>query len=112
MPEIKRTVDTCIVIVDVNLDDALLTVGCMVDSVQAVLEMSDNEVELPPKMGMRLRTDFIQGMGKRDEKFIIILNIDKIISSDELVFMQNARAGDTDETYRSDGLSPQVSSEM
>lgn len=88
----ERTVDTCIVIVDADLDNERVTIGCMVDSVQEVLEMSDADIELPPKMGMRLRTDFIQGMGRQEDGFIIILNIDKILSADELLIMQNANA--------------------
>jgi purine-binding chemotaxis protein CheW len=56
----------------------------MADSVQEVLDLEPDEIEPPPKIGTKLNTDFIRGMGKRDEQFIIILNIDKVFSADEL----------------------------
>ncbi|MDH4028827.1 MAG: chemotaxis protein CheW, partial [Nitrospirota bacterium] len=56
--------------------------GAMADSVQEVFELEADQVEPAPKIGTRLKTDFIKGMGKRDNKFIIILDIDKIFSSD------------------------------
>ncbi|MFH1147578.1 MAG: chemotaxis protein CheW, partial [Pseudomonadota bacterium] len=50
MPTGERTVDTCIVIVDVELDGGMATIGCLVDSVKEVLEIADSEVEPPPRM--------------------------------------------------------------
>lgn len=99
MPAIARTVDTCVIIVDVELDKELMTIGCLVDSVQEVLDLSDNEIELPPKMGTRLRTDFLKGMGKQGNKFIIILNIDRILSSDDLMLMQDGGSADESEAF-------------
>lgn len=94
MPLAERTVDTCIVIVEVELDREMITIGCLVDSVQEVLEMSDQEIELPPKMGMKLDTDFIHGMGKQEDRFIIILNIDRILSSEEVSLMQHVESAE------------------
>lgn len=90
MPSAGRTVDTCIVIVEVDFDDESATIGCLVDSVKEVLEIEANEIEPPPKMGMRLGTDFIQGMARQGESFIIILDINRIFSIDEVALLQDA----------------------
>ncbi|MFH1148711.1 MAG: chemotaxis protein CheW, partial [Pseudomonadota bacterium] len=86
----ERTVDTCIVIVDVELDGGMATIGCLVDSVKEVLEIADSEVEPPPRMGLRLNTDFIEGMGREQDRFIIILKMDRIVSTDEILQLQGA----------------------
>ena len=86
----ERTVNTCIVIVEVILEGETTVLGALVDSVQEVFELEPNQIEPPPRLGTRLRTDFIKGMGKRDDKFIIILNIDKVFSIDELTNIQSA----------------------
>ena len=83
MTAIEKTVDTCIVIVDVNLGADSLHVGMLADSVQEVVDIDPSHVEPAPKLGTRLRTDFIRGMGKRDDRFLIILDIDKVLSHEE-----------------------------
>jgi len=90
MPTAERTVDTCIVIVEVELDGETVTIGCLVDSVKEVLEIPAGEIEPAPKMGMRLRADFIQGMARQNEGFIIILDINCILSIDEITLMSAA----------------------
>ena len=76
MPRVERTVNTCIVVVEVNMDDTTIVIGALVDSVQEVFEIEPENIEPAPKIGTKLKTDFIKGMGKQDERFIIILNID------------------------------------
>lgn len=85
MSKTEKTVDTCVIIVEINLDGEATVLGAMADSVQEVFELEANQIEPAPKIGTRLKTEFIQGMGKRDGEFIIILNVDKVFSSDELV---------------------------
>ena len=79
---------TCIVIVEVaGGDDAqseTQVVGVMVDAVNAVLEITPNEIEPPPSFGAHIRADFMQGMGKVNGKFVIILNINHVLSVDEM----------------------------
>lgn len=79
-----KTVDTCIIIIDVTLEGETALMGALADSVQEVLDLDHNQIEPPPKIGTRLKTDFIRGMGKKNDRFIIILDIDRIFSSDEL----------------------------
>ena len=84
MNKVEATVDTCIIVVDVNLEGEATTLGALVDSVQEVFELEPAEIEAAPRLGTKLRTEFIKGMGKRNEMFIILLDIDKIFSSEEL----------------------------
>jgi purine-binding chemotaxis protein CheW len=90
MSETKKTVNTCIIIVEVSLDGETTVLGALADSVQEVFEFEPNQVEPAPKIGTKLKTDFIKGMGKRDNEFIIILDIDRIFSTDELTTVQDA----------------------
>jgi purine-binding chemotaxis protein CheW len=85
----KKTIDTCIVVLEVDIDGEKTVIGALVDSVQEVFELDPQHIESAPRIGTRLRTDFIKGMGKRDDHFIIILNIDKVFSSEELSIVQN-----------------------
>ncbi len=91
MDAIEKTVNTCIVIVEVNLEEDTV-LGALVDSVREVMELDPDRIEPAPKIGTKLNTEFIQGMGKRDEDFIIILDIDKIFSTDELVEVRDVLA--------------------
>ena len=85
MDEAQKTVNTCIVVLEINIDEEINILGVLVDSVQEVIELEPNEIEPAPKIGTRLKTDFIRGMGKREEQFIILLNIDQIFTTDDLV---------------------------
>lgn len=75
---------TCIVIVELALADAVLVLGVVVDAVSAVLEISPADIEPPPAFGARLRTDFIRGMGKVGGRFVVILDVERVLSVDEL----------------------------
>jgi purine-binding chemotaxis protein CheW len=88
LPQTEKTVNTCVIITEIEVDGETTVVGAMADSVQEVLDLEPNEIEPPPKIGTKLNTDFIHGMGKRDDQFIMILNIDKVFSSDELAIAQ------------------------
>jgi purine-binding chemotaxis protein CheW len=93
----EQSVNTCIIIVEVTLDDDKMILGALADSVQEVFELDPEYIEPAPRIGTQLQTDFIKGMGKRDDNFIMILNIDKIFSTDELVIVQDAGTGNTSE---------------
>ena len=80
----ERTINTCIVVVEVSYEGEDIIIGALVDSVQEVFELEADQIEPAPKIGTHLRTEFIRGMGKRDETFIIILDIDKVLSIEEI----------------------------
>ncbi len=90
MSEAEKTVNTCIIIVEVSVDEETTVLGALADSVQEVHDFEADQIEPAPKIGTRLKTDFIKGMGKRDEQFIMILDINKVFSSDELAIVQDA----------------------
>ena len=88
MAKTDTTVNTCIIIVEINLDGETAILGALADSVQEVLDLEPHQIEPAPKIGTKLRTEFIKGMGKRNEQFIIILDIDRVFSSGELAAVQ------------------------
>jgi purine-binding chemotaxis protein CheW len=66
--------------------------GVVVDAVQAVLEIPASEIEPPPNFGARIRSDFIEGIGKVDGKFVILLNVRQVLSRSEIGAMGQAAA--------------------
>ena len=85
---------TCIVIVEIDSEDGKQDLGVMVDAVNEVLEIPRAEIEPPPSFGAKIRADFIQGMGKVDGRFVIILNVDRVLSTAEIAML--ARMGNED----------------
>ena len=75
---------TCIVIIEVASDHETQDVGVMVDAVNAVLDIPPQEIEPPPSFGANIRADFMSGMGKVNGKFVIILNVQHVLSVDEM----------------------------
>ena len=74
----------CIIIIEVAIGAETQNVGVMVDAVNAVLEIPANEIEAAPTFGTNIRADFIAGMGKINGKFVIILNIQHVLSMDDM----------------------------
>ena len=87
MPTVADTVNTCIIIVDVEVEGENCHMGAIVDSVREVFEMGSDQINPPPRMGTSIRADFIRGMGKQNEEFIMILDIGKVFSAEELQMM-------------------------
>ena len=84
MSATEQTVNTCIIVVEINMDGDIIVLGALADSVQEVVELEPGSIEAAPHIGTKLNTEFIKGMGKHDGSFIIILDIDKVFSSDEI----------------------------
>jgi purine-binding chemotaxis protein CheW len=78
---------TCIVIVEVRQGDDKNDLGIMVDAVSEVLEIPGSEIEPPPSFGAKIRADFIAGMGKIGGKFVILLDIQRVLSVDEMAVL-------------------------
>ena len=83
---------TCIVIVEVSDGEMRHDIGIMVDAVSEVLDIPAGEIEPPPSFGAKIRADFIFGMGKVDGKFVIILNIGKVLSVEEIAELTSSAA--------------------
>jgi len=88
MPPAETSLDTRIIVMELFLDEETTVLGAIADSVHEVMELEPNHIEKPPRIGSRWRTEFIKGIGKRDEQFIIILDIDRVFSSDELAIVE------------------------
>ena len=92
MPLAEDTVNTCIIIAEVAMGDESAVIGALVDSVREVFEMGAGEIMPPPRMGLSVKTDFIRGMGKQDEEFVMILDINKVFSEAEMTALGQAEA--------------------
>ena len=76
---------TCIVIVDIEAENgSQQQMGVVVDAVNEVLEIPDGDIEPPPEFGTRIRNDFIKSMGKIDGKFVVILDLNRVLSVEEV----------------------------
>ncbi len=82
------TIDTCIIVLTINNDNDTLLVGAIVDSVQKVIDIPTESIQPSMSMGAIYREDFLTGIGKVDEDFIMILNIDKVFSAEDLSVME------------------------
>lgn len=83
---------SCIVIIEVEVEDEKYDVGVVVDSVSEVLEIAAAEIEPPPSFGAKIRADFIEGMGKVNGKFVIILDVDKVLAVEEMAMLTDIGA--------------------
>ena len=72
---------------EIELDDKLVKVGTLVDSVLEVLEFAGSDILAAPRLGTSFESDFIEGMFKNDDSFIMLLNMDKVFSTQEVNFM-------------------------
>lgn len=90
MSETEKTVNTVIIIIEIDLDGTSTMIGALVDSVKEVIDLDSEHIEPPPKIGTKLNTEYIKGMGKQENQFLIILDIEKIFSIDELEIVQQA----------------------
>lgn len=86
-----QTKDTCIIIAEVNMEEKTTKIGVVTDSVEDVIGFSQDQIDPPPKLGLRLSSEFISGMGKqnRNDNFVIILNIDRVFSESMFDFYQS-----------------------
>lgn len=84
MSRTEQSVNTCIVVMEVVTEGETIILGSLADSVQEVLDLEPEQIEPAPRIGTRLNTEFLKGMGKHNEQFIMILDIDKLFSADEL----------------------------
>lgn len=86
----KDTVSTRVIVMELQLDGETAVLGGVADSVHEVIELDPSKINPPPRIAMRWRTDFIQGMGQRGEEFIIILDVNAVFASEELALVGEA----------------------
>jgi purine-binding chemotaxis protein CheW len=93
MSKTERTTNTCIVVLEVLLDNEPTVIGALADSVEEVIDLEPDQIRQAPRIGTQIQTDFLKGMGKRDDQFIMILDIDRVFSADEIRTVRNPEAG-------------------
>ena len=90
LPSTTDTVHSRIVVLELELDGETTVVGGIADSVHEVIELEADQINPPPRIAMRWRTELIQGMGKRGDEFIIILDINRVFTSADTALRETA----------------------
>jgi purine-binding chemotaxis protein CheW len=88
LPSVDDTINTCIIVMNVELDGQEITMGLIVDAVKEVIEIDSALVQNLPEIGSKYKSEFIEGMIKSDDHFIMILNINLVFSSQEATMLQ------------------------
>ncbi|MGB0370049.1 MAG: chemotaxis protein CheW [Opitutales bacterium] len=84
LPSTEPSDDSRIVIIELQTEDEVCVVGGMADSVKEVLELRSSDIDEPPKLGVNWHSEFIQGLGKQGDEFIILLNMQHLFEMDDL----------------------------
>jgi len=90
LPPNPDSVHTRIIVMELEVDGEPTILGGVADSVHEVIELEPGSINPPPRIAMKWRTDFILGMGKRGDDFIIVLDVNAVFSSDELALTGEA----------------------
>lgn len=90
MSATQKTVNTCIIVAEVSLGGECAIMGALADSVEEVIDLEPEQIQPPPRIGASIKTDFIRGMGKRESNFLMILDIDRVFSAEELAGLQSS----------------------
>jgi purine-binding chemotaxis protein CheW len=85
LPETAVTKRTCIVVIEVELEGERTVMGLLAESVSQVIDLPAGQIEPPPPFGTRMRVDCLLGMGKTGKKFVLLLDVDKVLSTDDLL---------------------------
>ena len=84
LPETGYTNNTCIIVMDLDLDGDTVHIGTIVDEVLSVTEIEEGQIEPPPSIGNQYKSEFIYGMAKVDDNFVMLLDMQKVLSSAEM----------------------------
>ena len=99
LPETDYTSNTCIVVMDLELNDDTVHIGAIVDEVLSVIEIEEEQIEPPPGIGNKYKSEFIYGMAKVEENFVMLLDMQKVLSFEEMSdISQRAENQTTNET--------------
>ncbi len=94
LPASPVTKRTCVLVVETALDGMAAIMGLMADAVSEVVELGPDDVEAPPAFGTHVRVDYLLGMGKMGRRFVLLLDIDKVLSADERELAAAAARGE------------------
>jgi purine-binding chemotaxis protein CheW len=90
MGETIYTPNTCVLVLDIDINGEPVHVGALVDSVQEVIEIDESQIMPPPTIGSKYKSEFIEGMAKIGNEFIMLLNMDLIFSTSELSLLRDS----------------------
>ncbi len=90
MEEKEPDNNTCIIVLEIKKEQKIVETGIIVDSVQSVIEIQEDEISDPPSLGIEVNTEFIKGLVEKDNKFIMLLDIDNVFSVEEVISLNNA----------------------
>ena len=100
LPATPITKRTCIVIVEADLDGTPTVMGVMADAVSQVMDLAPQDIEAPPAFGTRVRVDYLRGMGKVGKRFVLLLDVDRVLSAADLLAGAALQAGPPGEEER------------
>jgi len=96
LKETEYTNHTCIIVMDLEMDGKTIEIGTIVDEVLSVVEIETSQVEPPPGIGTKFNSDFIYGMAKVEEEFIMLIDMQQVMSSEEMTnLVENSREEST-----------------
>lgn len=85
MEFVELSTDSAVIVSEISKEDDSVSIGCLVDSVDEVIDLPSDAIDPPPTMGTGIDSDFIEGIGKLNGEFIVILDIDRVFASDDLL---------------------------
>jgi purine-binding chemotaxis protein CheW len=83
LPDAPVTKRTCILVVEARFDGTTAVMGLVADAVSEVIDLGAEDIEPPPSFGTRVKVDYLLGVGKVGKRFVLLLDIDRVLSSDE-----------------------------
>lgn len=95
--DIKQTAannNACIIIVEIEIQDETVLVGALADSAHEVVTIETSAVDPTPKIGIKIKTEFLRGIGKINSKFVIILNLTKLLNMNDMKLLDRMRSPD------------------
>lgn len=92
MEEASYTNNTCIIVMDLNMEGETVHIGAIVDEVVSVIEIEKDQIEPPPSIGNRYSSEFIHGMARDEKQFIMLLDMQRIFDSDEMASISESYA--------------------
>lgn len=92
---VVKTINTCIIVIEITVEQEVIQIGALVDSVMEVLEIEKNSIQPSPSIEAKYPLEFIKGMYRKDEHFIMLVSLDAVFSLEEVQFMQDTNEAET-----------------
>jgi purine-binding chemotaxis protein CheW len=102
---VSRRTSVVIIEMEQNEESEGQSIGIMVDAVNEVVDIAASEIEPPPSFGAKIRPDFISGMAKQTGRFIIVLNLDQVLSMEEMIALGQSMSGTSNSVTESENAS-------